>query len=571
MKKVVLSLSILVLIVSSIFIFNKGDDATAQTTLSAYQGNQYETGAYQSLADNPFNAYNWNSNYPFVSTDNVKNSFRKDLDSYDTQREYHFSSTEAADGNILISKDGLLIYKTPTNSLLARKKTGEIAWNKPNMSMFDPVIGSNGNVYTVINNSITATNAQTGMEVWKKSFENIKFLSPVTIDGNKMLYLVARDTVIKDNQNSVSIYVLDVNGNLKSKWEVAKIAAATENIKDGTVNIILSSQGNLIFRISEKLYNFSKTSELQWSMTINNGYWFYTLDNQGNILLTSYGKIKKISQQTGEVVTEENYPYSELLDLPYSRYNYDPKEGYPFPSSDPIVVDAKSGNIYVASGGNLTCFDSELQQKWSINPDKDFRGFRQYTFNRILKPIIDRTGDIIFSQVFFEKEDYHYLWALDVEGIYEYQPSIYKISPDGALIWMKNMDGYGQKGNFEQSGLVMDSDGIIYYTDKTYDKDVWWAYNGVWTYTFNSFGTKNNSQPTCKGYWEMIEEDLKEQIISPIQVDDTIGQLQDMLDKYIDRDLNDPNLTIEEINAVQERLQAMLDKYNEKENTLRAQ
>jgi len=567
MRKVVLNLSILVLIVSSIFIFNKVDGATAQTTLSTHQGKQYETGAYQSLADNPFNAYNWNSNYPFVSTNDVDNSFRLDLDTYNDYLEYHFNSTEAADGSMLISKDGLLIYKTPTNSLIARKKTGEIDWNKQNISKFDPVIGSNGYVYTVINNSVIATDVQTGMEVWKKSFENIKFLSPVTIDGNKMLYLVARDTVSEDNQNSVSIYVLDVNGNLKSKWEVTKILA-TNVIEEGTVNIILSSQGNLIFRISNKLFTYSKTGELLWSMTIGYGYWYYTLDNQGNILLTFSGMVRKISQETGEVIAQEDYPYSGLLDSPFGMNIYG-NPGYSFPSSDPITVDAKSGNIYIASGGNLSCLDSELQQKWVINPDKDFRGFNTYTFNRVLKPIVDRSGDIIFSQVFYEKEDYYYPHELDVVGIYEYQPSIYKISPDGALIWMKNMDGYGQKGNFEQSGFAMDSDGIIYYTDKIYDPYPWSTY-GQWTYTFNSLGTKNNSQPTCKGYWEMIEEELNEQILSPSQVDDTIGKLQDMLDKYIVRDLNDPNITIEEINEVQATLQAMLDKYNEKENILKA-
>ncbi|MEW5570394.1 PQQ-binding-like beta-propeller repeat protein [Rossellomorea marisflavi] len=318
------------------------------------QGEQYEKGNYNHLADSPYGT-NWNRNSPFNSSNINKVKW-----TYELQEN---TITQFA-GDPAIGEDGTIYIGNQTKTLYAFNRDGSIKWKLQDMIYFtSPIIGKDNTIYTAYG-QLNAINPD-GTIKWKTNVTNANFSTPV-IGDDGTIYATSQGS------NTRFLYVFNSDGSLKWKGNT-DLGYNNQN-----VDLLISNMGT-IFSLSRTnsthtINAHSKNGELIWSRTYAVTAGAFSLDNNGDLLmLASEGtykqKIMRINSGNGEIVAESVLKNSGVNKL------YAP------------IIDKTKNTIFVNTSDGVKALNTDFSVKWS------------YASSGAPSPmIIDSDGNIIFSR-----------------------------------------------------------------------------------------------------------------------------------------------------------------------------
>jgi outer membrane protein assembly factor BamB len=227
----------------------------------------------------------------------------------------------------------------------------------------------------------------------------------------------------------------------------------------------------------KRLVAFDKNGLLVWNKIYTYGTVGFTLDEQGNVIVSALvsgaKKIQKLNALTGELIVEKIVSTNE--------------SGY---ISSP-TVDYSDGSIY-ASLNMLTKLDKELNIVWQ-KPD----------LNITSEVVVDKNSNIILST----------------------HTGIFKLNSSGEEIWrVDNKQLYGPENTVGFSPLdapSIDANGIVYVGVTTNPQTT------TNNYTFMSIGDKV-IQDYCT-YYDMLEQKLDNGTLTETERLKAIENAEDLL------------------------------------------
>ncbi|PDZ94086.1 hypothetical protein CON36_35665 [Bacillus cereus] len=405
LSKLKVSATVFALLCSSMLVMS-GKQIEAEEV--DYQGESFETGAYQHDASAPY-GYNFSQNSPYASTKTNKVNWTFSL----PYEEKTGSSIKQFWGKPAIDKDGTVYMNNQNGYMYAINPDGTEKW-KLKMDGWNHrtnVIGSDGTIYNA-SGKLHALNPD-GTEKWvATATSGYSIFSEPSIDKDGSIYTI--------NDAESKLYIFNPDGSLKLKGPDLSAFGATIAYERG---MLIGKNGNLYVLMAKNSRNFvvalDKSGNKVWSREMKGLYLYYGMDQKGDLFTTtvvgSQSFIHKLDGKTGDILAEKMYNTYAV--------------------NNPII-DYVNGDVYINVAQKLTKFDNNLNVIW----EKPYASVGEVT--------IDKNRDIVFAA----------------------PTGVYKLSKDGEEIWKLDYktlaEGVLSVGQYNPT---IDKEGKVYLAYSSYD------------------------------------------------------------------------------------------------------
>jgi len=409
---------------------------TANAATTNNQGESFEQGQYQENAEKPY-GFNWNQNSLFESTNNDTVNWHIDL-KYDEEGN---KSNKMFRGTPAIDKNGVIYMNNMGGYLYAINKDGSTKWEIQSAAYSSPIIAKDG---TIINadGQLRAINPEDGTVKWTAKTDRTTKITNAVIDSDGLIY--AWNTYSSDSY----LYVYNPDGTLNHKGaiDLSKFGYQTTYTK----SMLLGENGLIYIYTNKDSYHYlialNKKGEMVWNMPFGYTSGGFTLDSNGDVILTGGGTntkqdIYRLNGDTGVIVSQKT-----LLDRASAAM------------SDP-VVDYSTEDIYLGMNGNTYKLDKDFNVLWN----KDY--------GNSTAAVIDKSHNVLFTTIhgiFKLTPDGEEVWSLlptevpsvGAFGIGDYNPAI---GADGKVYVAYQSTRYGETyGHFD---FVSIGDPVIQWDD----------------------------------------------------------------------------------------------------------
>lgn len=464
------SATIFALLCSSMFVVSEKQIAAEEPN---YQGESFETGAYQHDAPAPYGFnYSQNSSYASTNTNKINWIYSLPYEEADGKRDI-----KQFWGKPAIDKDGIVYMNNQNGYTYALNRDGTLKWKLKveGDNTKTNVIGSDGTIYNA-SKKLNAINPD-GTVKWVAEGTTpnyVNFSEPV-IDKDGTIY------VLNNAKDDTKLYAFNPDGSLKFKGTTDLTSFGTKIVHEN--GLLLGKNGYIYLTMTNSSQKFvvalDKNGNKVWSKEFYGTYLFHGMDSKGDLFVTNWysareNRIYKLSGETGDILIEKKYSTITTGFI-----------GAP-------IVDYTNGDIYLYIDNQLTKFDSNLNELW------------KKPYSLPMEVAIDKNGDIVFAET----------------------KGIYKLNAQGEEIWKLDYTKLSTLGlSVGKYNPAIDKEGKVYLHYDSMDK------NNKSYYNLISIGDPVEQPIDFCTYYGSLEKKLNEKTLTTEEQSKAIQQTENLLNR----------------------------------------